>query len=322
MRYIKLETEDLELLELLVKTSTNNTIRKHSQCLLLSHQRRTITDLSTIFDIHRKTVEQWFNSWESDGVNSLSIASGRGVKTRLKGFEAVIKQQVELHNRNIKNILTFLKEEHNIIVCKRTLRNFLKDARLSLKRKRNKDEFELKQEQISDLKQLEDSGYIDLYYGDESHFGLTPNVPYAWQLKDKPLLLPAAKGKFLNVVGLMSRKNHLFSQVLESTFNTDKIIDFMNSFVEQINKKTVVILDNSPIHKSKKFIAKMQEWKKKDVLIFFLPTYSPELNLIEILWRRIKYNWIPLDAYLCFQNLKERLSFVLNNFGTKYDIIF
>ncbi|HEY5534996.1 MAG TPA: transposase [Ignavibacteria bacterium] len=135
-------------------------------------------------------------------------------------------------------------------------------------------------------------------------------------------MLPAAKGKFLNVVGLMSRKNHLFSQVLESTFNTDKIIDFMNSFVEQINKKTVVILDNSPIHKSKKFIAKMQEWKEKDVLIFFLPTYSPELNLIEILWRRIKYNWIPLDAYLCFQNLKERLSFVLNNFGTKYDIIF
>ncbi len=130
MRYIKLKTEDIEHLELLVKTSTNNTIRKHSQCLLLSHQRRTITDLSMIFDIDRKTVERWFNSWELEGVNSLSIASGRGVKTRLKGYEEVIKQQIELHNRNIKNILTFLKEEHNIIVCKRTLRNFLKDARL------------------------------------------------------------------------------------------------------------------------------------------------------------------------------------------------
>jgi len=162
----------------------------------------------------------------------------------------------------------------------------------------------------------------DLFHGDESHFGLTPNVPYAWQLKDKPLLLPAAKGKFLNVVGLMSRKNVLFHQVLETTFNTDKIIDFMDSFCEQIKKITVVILDNSPIHKSKKFMAKIQEWKEKDLLIFFLPPYSPELNLIEILWRRIKYNWIPLDAYLSFQNLKDRLSFVLNNFGTKYDIIF
>lgn len=67
------------------------------------------------------------------GVRWCQIATNclwRGVKTRLKGFEEVIKQQVELHNRNIKNILTFLKEEHNIIVCKRTLQNFLKDARL------------------------------------------------------------------------------------------------------------------------------------------------------------------------------------------------
>jgi len=130
MRYIKLKTEDIELLELLVKTSANNTIRKRSQCLLLSHQRRTIKDLTMIFGHERKAIERWFNTWELEGVNSLSIASGRGVKTRLNGFEEVIKLQIELHNRNIKNILTFLKEEHNIIVCKRTLRNFLKDARL------------------------------------------------------------------------------------------------------------------------------------------------------------------------------------------------
>jgi transposase len=66
----------------------------------------------------------------------------------------------------------------------------------------------------------------------------------------------------------------------------------------------------------------MKEWEEQDVLIFFLPPYSPELNLIEILWRRIKYQWIPFDAYLSFQNLKERLSFVLNNVGKQYDIIF
>jgi len=197
-----------------------------------------------------------------------------------------------------------------------------KRARLSLKRKRNKVEFELKKEQIENLKSLEDSGYLDLYFGDESHFGLTPNVPYAWQTKENPILLPAAKGKFLNVIGLMTRKNKLFFEVLETTYNTDKVISYMDRFVAQTVKRTVVILDNSPIHKSKKFMAKIEEWKEKDVLIFFLPPYSPELNLIEILWRRIKYQWIPFDAYICFQNLKERLSYVLSNFGEKYDIIF
>jgi len=62
---------------------------------------------------------------------------------------------------------------------------------------------------------------------------------------------------------------------------------FMDSFVAQTKKKSVVILENSPINKSNKFMAIIEEWKEQDVLIFFLPPYSPELNLIEILWRRI-----------------------------------
>ena len=96
----------------------------------------------------------------------------------------------------------------------------------------------------------------------------------------------------------------------------------MDRFVAQTVKKTVVILDNCPIHKSKKFKAKIAEWKENDGLIYFLPPYSPELSLIEILCRRIKYQWLSFDAYLSFQNIKERLSSVLNNFGNKYDIIF
>ena len=193
---------------------------------------------------------------------------------------------------------------------------------MSLKSKRNQDEFERKQQQIESLKKLEDSGYIDLYFGDESHFGLTPNVPYAWQTKHNPILLPAAKGKFLNVVGLMNRKNDLFFEMNETTFNTDKIICFLDRFAAQIVKKTVVVLDNFPIHRSNKFKAKIKQWEEDDLLIYFLPPYSPELNLIEILWRRIKYNWLSFDAYLCFQNLKERLENVLQNIGLKYDIIF
>lgn len=197
-----------------------------------------------------------------------------------------------------------------------------KRARLSLKSKRNEEQFRCKQNEIESLKELEDSGYIDLYFGDQSHFGLTPNVPYAWQTKGSPILLPASKGKYLNVVGMMTRKKKFYFEILETTFNSDRIICFMDRFVEQTVKKTVVVLDNSPIHKSKKFMSKIEEWKRKDVLIYFLPPYSPELNLIEILWKRIKYQWLNFDAYKSFQKLKENLNFILNNFGKKYDIKF
>ena len=130
MRYIILKTEEIEILEQLLKTSSNNTIRKRSQCLLLSHQKRTIIDLSKVFGVSRRTIERWFDSWVLKGVESLSIESGRGVKTRLKDYEKDVSEQVELHSRNLKNVISYFKEQHNITICKKTLQNFLKDAQL------------------------------------------------------------------------------------------------------------------------------------------------------------------------------------------------
>lgn len=130
MRYIILKTEEIEALELLLKTSSNNTIRKRSQCLLLSQQKRTIIDLSAVFGVSRRTIERWFDSWVLKGVESLSIESGRGVKTRLKGYEKDVSEQVELHSRNLKNVISYFKEQHNITICKKTLQNFLKDTQL------------------------------------------------------------------------------------------------------------------------------------------------------------------------------------------------
>jgi transposase len=134
MRYVTLKTEEIEALEKLHKNSGNNTVRKRSQCLLLSHQRRTITDLSGIFDVNRRTIERWLDSWAKRGISSLAIQPGRGVKTRLKGLDTVIAEQLKDHSRNLKNVLTYLEEQHNIVICKKTLQNFLKDTGLYLEK--------------------------------------------------------------------------------------------------------------------------------------------------------------------------------------------
>ena len=134
MRYVSLKKEEIEALEKLQKNSTDNTVRKHSHCLLLSHQRRTITDLSGIFDVKRRTIERWLDSWAKNGLDSLPIQPGRGVKTRLKGLESEVEKQLKEHNRNLKNVLAYLEEQHNIIICKKTLQNFLKDTGLYLEK--------------------------------------------------------------------------------------------------------------------------------------------------------------------------------------------
>lgn len=130
MRYIKLIEVDLEKLEGLYRRDGSATVRKRSQCLVLSHQGRTITDLAKIFNVSRRTVERWFEGWVKKGFDSLGVQPGRGAKTLLKGHEGEVHEQLALHSRNLNNVLGHFEKEHGITICKRTLQNFLKGTGL------------------------------------------------------------------------------------------------------------------------------------------------------------------------------------------------
>ncbi|MOA58863.1 hypothetical protein D3C78_1833470 [compost metagenome] len=84
----------------------------------------------------------------------------------------------------------------------------------------------------------------------------------------------------------------------------------------------IVVLDNASIHRSALFRSKELEWREQRLYVVFLPTYSPELNLIEILWRKIKYEWLPIAAYRSFQSLTDHVLEVLSGHGNKYAITF
>jgi transposase len=126
MRYITLKKEEIEVLEYLHQNSPNATVRKRSQCLVLSHQKHKINSLASIFNVSRRTIERWYDSWAEIGVDSLVISEGRGAKTLLKDYSEEVSKQLELHNRNLKNVLIYFEQQHNIIICKKTLQNFLK----------------------------------------------------------------------------------------------------------------------------------------------------------------------------------------------------
>jgi transposase len=81
-------------------------------------------------------------------------------------------------------------------------------------------------------------------------------------------------------------------------------------------------MDNASFHRSKCFQEKIKEWKEKHIEIFYLPKYSPQLNLIEILWRFMKYKWAESGVYKSRKTLVAYVEDVIINFGTKYRINF
>ena len=75
----------------------------------------------------------------------------------------------------------------------------------------------------------------------------------------------------------------------------------------------------SPRHTRRAFLDRVDGWVACGVVAHYLPPYCPELNPIEILWRKIKHDWLPLS---CYANLKNAVLEILGGFGIKYQISF
>lgn len=166
---------------------------------------------------------------------------------------------------------------------------------------------------------------FELYYFDESGFSLRPVIPYAWQPKGQTVCIPSTYSPRLNVLGFFSKTRPAFFQQTETTVNSQAVIAAFNAFAAQHDDgKTwrIVVVDNAPTHRSKAFRECLDDWMLKRVLIHYLPAYCPKLNLIEILWRRIKYQWLPLSAYTNFLTLKKNINFIIQNIGQKYVLNF
>ena len=188
--------------------------------------------------------------------------------------------------------------------------------------KRNKTAFLQAKNEIDALHKQEANGELDVYYFDESGFNLTPEIPYAWQPIGETIGIPSGKSERLNVLAFCNKKLDFFQRTVQGYVDSEIVINFFDEFSLKIEKETVVIIDNASVHTSKKLKNQLEKWDAKGLHVKYLPTYSPELNLIEIVWRFIKYSWLPLSAYLSFKNLKTNLQNVLDGIGSKYQITF
>jgi DDE superfamily endonuclease len=169
---------------------------------------------------------------------------------------------------------------------------------------------------------LRGTGKYELWYYDEAGFTLQPSIPYACQLVGQRLELASGQGPRQNVLGFFNLPHHFHAFAVAGAIDTQTVIHCFTLFRELQQRPALVVLDNAPIHTSEDFEEELEQWRKAHLHVKFLPPYSPELNLIEILWRKIKYEWLPLDAYQDFKTLPASLFDVLKRIGSKYRITF
>ncbi|MBC7996526.1 MAG: IS630 family transposase [Leptolyngbya sp.] len=322
--------ETQRLLQRLYRQSRHHQVRQRAHCILLKSQEYSIAQLMDIFVVSRKTLYNWFSAWNTEGFIGLYNRPGRGRKLTFNAEQAEqIRVWTQQHPKQLKQVVQKVHEAWNISVSTKTIKRVLKALHMSWHRFRrvvggepHPQEYTDKQAQLEALKHLEDQGEIALYYLDEAGFCLIPCLPYGWQPIGETLGIESKRSRRLNVLGLMSRSNQLNAYISEQSITSAVVIACMDAFFPTVEQRTVLVVDQASIHTSDAMQDKLAEWQQRQIEIFQLPSYSPQLNLIEILWRFIKYEWIEISAYRCWQSLVAYVEKVLREFGENYVINF
>lgn len=183
-------------------------------------------------------------------------------------------------------------------------------------------EREAKEKALKTLWRLFNSGWIDLYFADESTFSMVPSVPYAWQEKGKPIEIFPQRDKKVNLFGIFRPDNVAITYQSQENIDARFLIQSIDDFCQYVDKPTVLVIDNAPTHRAKLFTEQLEKWQEKGLYIFFLPKYSPHLNIAEIYWRKAKYEWLRPSDYFSFAKYKQKIKEIINGIGLDYKIVF
>jgi len=183
-------------------------------------------------------------------------------------------------------------------------------------------EREEKEAALKVLRRLEQAKQIDLYFGDETGFSIQPCLPRAWQAKGEQIRILPQRDKKLNLFGIFRVDNVAVTYQTKENINSKFLISAIDNFCRYVEKPTVLVLDNAPVHRSELLQEQMEKWQTKDLYIFFLPRYCPHLNKAETFWRKAKYDWLKPTDYASFAKYERKIKEIFNGIGLRYKVNF
>ena len=130
------------------------------------------------------------------------------------------------------------------------------------------------------------------------------------------------RDKRINLFGVFRPDNFCLTDESKDNINSDFLIRGIEDFSSYLEKPTVLVFDNAPVHRSEKFLSAVNRWMEKDLYIFFLPKYSAHLNLAETYWRKAKYEWLRPTDYGSFGKFRKKIKHIFGNIGLEYKIRF
>ena len=155
-----------------------------------------------------------------------------------------------------------------------------------------------------------------LLFGDEASFPQWGTLTYTWARRGcQPKVQTSGKRKGYKVLGLIDYfSGRFFYQGQEGRLNTAAYVSFLTRVLEQTNQPLVLIQDGAPYHTSQAARAFFAAHTDR-LTVFQLPSYSPDYNPIEKLWKKVKDQETHLHYFPTFEALTNRVEQALLKFA-------
>jgi transposase len=293
------------------KLSRQAQYERRKQAVRLHRQGRSFKEIAAALSMSENTARSAVKLAQADGLKALAPKpTGRamGGKRRLSAEQELHIQRQICKHRPEQLQLSFalwtrvavallVEQEFGILLPVRTMGEYLKRWGFTPQRpitrayeQRPEAVKAWLDEQYPQIAQRAKDEDAEIHWGDETAVVNTDVRGRGYQPKAQTPVAYAMGGTRhkLSMISTVTNQGKARWMIIDEAFNSDKLIEFLEALIKDLPKKVFLILDNLRVHHSKPVKAWLAEHQAQ-IEVFYLPSYSPELNPDERLNADLKY---------------------------------
>lgn len=291
-----------------------------------------------IYNIPERTVFDWLSLYRTGGWNALKEGKrgGRPRKLSADDMQWVYNAVTMCSPMNYKFdfclwtlgvLRTMIEQERGIKLSKSAISRLLGHLGLSPQRpiyKSYKQDPKKVQRYIAEtfpeaVAQAKAMG-AQLFFVDEASVRSDAHRGTSWGKQGETPVIDDSGGRFgLNLISAVSPRGDMRFSFLQDRMNSKRFVEFLKKLHKDVGKPILVIVDNAKYHHSKE-TQKFIEQQNGEMLLAFLPAYSPELNPDEQVWNHAKRQLGQRPIY-DKHDMKAHLSAILRSIQKRTDLI-
>ena len=288
------------------RRSTNE---ERVDAIRLLSQGYTKAEVARIFDVTESSVYGWQKAYRDGGLAALStkIASGRkrllGDKQllQLSGWLRMNPRQLELDFGlwTRKLVRELIRRKFGIDYSEQNVGRILKMLGFSPQRpvyqalEQDEEKRRIWQEQIFPaIKERAEREGAKIFFADEAGCRTDHHAGTTWApVGQTPVVKATGKRESIGMISAISMRGAMHWMVYEGTMNSGLFTEYLDRLIHDIKGQIFLIADRAGYHTSKETRKWVDEHRNR-IEIFFLPSYSPDLNPDEWVWKNVKHDHI------------------------------